>query len=129
MMAADSSRFLGVFAMSLSRFMLAPLSLAWFLVTLTGCTSSTEAPPATPQTSATESTADPAIETELARLPADEQAAARAQKMCPVSDHPLGSMGAPLKVAVNGRDVFICCEGCKGELEKDPDGYLAKLNK
>jgi len=115
--------------MFLSRFMLAPLSLAWFLVALTGCTRSTEAPPATSQTPAAETAADPAIDAELAKLSAEDQAVARKQKMCPVSDHPLGSMGVPIKVAVKGQDVFICCEGCKGELEKDPDAYLAKISK
>jgi len=63
----------------------------------------------------------------FASLSEADRAAALAQKICPVSDEPLGSMGAPLKVTVEGRDVFLCCEGCKKALEEDPQKYLAKL--
>lgn len=64
----------------------------------------------------------------LAKLNEADRTAALAQKICPVSDEPLGSMGAPLKVTVEGRDVFLCCEGCKKALEEDPNKYLAKLD-
>jgi YHS domain-containing protein len=70
---------------------------------------------------------DAEIEKALASLPAEDQAAARAQRVCPVSGEALGSMGPPVKVEVEGREVFICCENCKAELEADPDKYLAKL--
>lgn len=63
----------------------------------------------------------------FASLSEPDRTAALAQKICPVSDEPLGSMGAPLKVTVEGRDVFLCCEGCKKALEEDPQKYLAKL--
>ncbi len=68
-----------------------------------------------------------AIEKALAGLSADERAAAVAQKVCPVSDEPLGSMGTPVKVPVGERNVFICCEGCRDELQKNSEKYLAKL--
>jgi YHS domain-containing protein len=51
------------------------------------------------------------------------------QKTCPVSGAPLGSMGAPVKVKVKGRVVFLCCAGCKAKLLKNPDKYLEKLDK
>ena len=38
-------------------------------------------------------------------------------------------MGTPVKVTVKGRPVFICCASCKAKLLKDPDKYLAKLDK
>jgi len=57
---------------------------------------------------------------------ADAEAIA-AQKLCPVMDEPLGSMGKPLKVTGLGRDVYLCCKGCLKFLEKDPHKYLAKL--
>lgn len=50
------------------------------------------------------------------------------QKTCPVTDAPLGSMGAPVKVTVKGRTVFLCCAGCKKKLFADPDKYLKKLD-
>jgi Cu(I)/Ag(I) efflux system membrane fusion protein len=36
-------------------------------------------------------------------------------------------MGTPPKVDVNGRTVFLCCEGCRARLLADPEKYLAKL--
>jgi YHS domain-containing protein len=57
---------------------------------------------------------------------ADAAAIAR-QKLCPVMDEPLGSMGTPLKVLGLGRDVFLCCKGCLKSLQKEPQKYLAKL--
>ena len=63
----------------------------------------------------------------LAKLsPADRELAEK-QEVCPVSDQPLGSMGKPIKVTVKGQDVFLCCAGCKPQIEENPDKYLAKL--
>jgi len=57
-----------------------------------------------------------AITEALARLSAADRTLAERQKVCPVTDMPLGSMGTPIKVSVNGRSVFICCEGCRDRL-------------
>jgi hypothetical protein len=59
--------------------------------------------------------------------PADRALAAR-QKICPVTGEPLGSMGTPVRVVVEGRIVFLCCDGCKKRLRKEPAKYLAKLH-
>jgi len=64
----------------------------------------------------------------LADLPDEERAAAVEQKICPVSGELLGSMGAPIKVTVKDREVFLCCAGCEGAITEDPDKYLAKLD-
>jgi len=64
----------------------------------------------------------------MAELDEADRTAALAQKICPVSDEPLGSMGAPLKVDVAGRTVFICCEHCRDSLLKEPQKFLAKLD-
>lgn len=64
----------------------------------------------------------------FASLSEADRAAALAQKNCPVSDEPLGTMGAPIKVTLAGRDVFICCEGCRDALVADPQKFLAKLD-
>ena len=63
----------------------------------------------------------------LASLSEEDRASALQQKICPVSDEPLGSMGAPKKVDVNGQAVWICCDGCRDKLLAEPDTYLAKL--
>ncbi|MFN0051158.1 MAG: heavy metal-binding domain-containing protein [Planctomycetales bacterium] len=66
-------------------------------------------------------------QTESAPLSAADQALADRQKVCPVTDLPLDSMGGPIPVEVAGRRVFICCRGCEGPLKKDPDKFLAKI--
>ena len=72
---------------------------------------------------------DPDVAKAMASLSAQDRAAAEKQKTCPVTDEPLGSMGAPIKVSVKGQDVFICCEGCKDALNDSPDAFLAKLRR
>jgi hypothetical protein len=64
---------------------------------------------------------------QIEKLPEAERGAALAQKVCPVSQENLGSMGTPIKKVVNNRTVFICCKGCVKELEEDPEKFLAKL--
>ncbi|MCY2995825.1 MAG: hypothetical protein NTY19_49450 [Planctomycetota bacterium] len=64
----------------------------------------------------------------LAALSEADRAAAEKQRVCPVTDKPLGTMGKPYKVQVKGQTVFLCCDGCEEELQKDPDKYLTKLN-
>ncbi len=66
---------------------------------------------------------------EVASVPASEtQLAAAAiarQKICPVSGKPLGSMGDPVAVDVNGERVYVCCAGCVGAVKADPAKYAA----
>jgi RND family efflux transporter MFP subunit len=70
------------------------------------------------------------IEAALAKLSPTDRKLAEAQGMCVVSDEsPLGSMGMPLKVMVDGKPVFICCEGCREEALKDPQATTAKAAK
>ncbi len=64
----------------------------------------------------------------LTELPEADRALAVKQKICPVSDEPLGSMGKPVKVEVKGRTVFLCCDSCVADLKKEPDKFLAKLD-
>jgi hypothetical protein len=64
---------------------------------------------------------------EIAKLPPGEQKLARGQKLCPVTDEPLGSMGVPIKMMVKGQPVFLCCEGCRDAVNEDPDGILKKI--
>jgi Cu(I)/Ag(I) efflux system membrane fusion protein len=64
---------------------------------------------------------------ELDKLSANDRILAERQKVCPVTDIPLGSMGAPIKVMVEDRPVFICCEGCRKRLLAESAKYLAKF--
>ncbi len=64
---------------------------------------------------------------EVATVPASEQqltaAAIARQKICPVSGKPLGSMGDPVAVDVNGQKVFVCCAGCVNAVRSEPAKY------
>ncbi len=48
---------------------------------------------------------------------------------CVVSGMKLGSMGEPIDYVHKNRLVRFCCKGCIPKFEKDPDQYLAKLDK
>jgi Cu(I)/Ag(I) efflux system membrane fusion protein len=63
----------------------------------------------------------------LNELAEEDRPLARQQKLCPVTGKPLGSMGKPPRVDLQGRAVFLCCSGCEGSLRADPKKYLARL--
>lgn len=48
---------------------------------------------------------------------------------CAVSGEELGSMGDPIIRVVGDREVKLCCKGCIDKLAKDPDKYIAKIDK
>ena len=116
----------------------------WYVLALSislvfaGCNNVPETPaPETPAPDAGDNAAggedamadeDPAVTEALKDLSAEDQAAVRRQKTCPVGGGLLGSMGPPIKVDVKGQDVYICCAGCEQELLARADEYLAKIN-
>jgi YHS domain-containing protein len=51
------------------------------------------------------------------------------QRLCPVMDEPLNSMGGPWKIYAKGRPVFVCCKGCIKKIQTNPDFYLAKIDR
>lgn len=63
----------------------------------------------------------------LAKLNDQDRALAEAQGSCAVADHPLGSMGMPLKLTINDQPVFLCCKGCEREATANPEKTLAKV--
>ena len=67
-------------------------------------------------------------ESALAELSPADRALAEKQKTCPVSGEPLGSMGKPYKVTVEGQEVLLCCSGCEAKIKENPQEYLAKLS-
>ena len=50
------------------------------------------------------------------QLSPPDQRMALQQRTCPVTGDLLGSMGKPIKVNVNGRSIFVCCQGCVAEV-------------
>lgn len=64
---------------------------------------------------------------EVATVPASHQQLAASaiarQKICPVSGKPLGSMGDPVAVNVNGQTIYACCGGCVNAIKSNPAKY------
>ncbi|HJT75898.1 MAG TPA: hypothetical protein VJ739_01745 [Gemmataceae bacterium] len=38
----------------------------------------------------------------------------------------LGSMGPAIPVTVQGETIYVCCRGCVGKVQREPDKYLPK---
>jgi hypothetical protein len=73
---------------------------------------------------------DDEITTALAQLPAEDRLQAEAQKYCAVEkENRLGSMGAPVKVMIEGEPVFLCCAGCEDSARENPKETLATIAK
>ena len=63
----------------------------------------------------------------MAKLKAEDRKLAEEQGFCAVmTKKRLGSMGTPVKLDIKGKTVFLCCKGCEGEAEADPDATLKK---
>lgn len=60
-------------------------------------------------------TKDAKIAANLQKLPEPDRVLAMAQRTCPITREPLGSMGVPLRVELEGRPVYLCCAACKDE--------------
>lgn len=71
--------------------------------------------------------ADSKVTAGLAKLPPDDRKLAEAQGTCPVLDGSrLGSMGAPVKLVLDGKPVFVCCSGCTDKATAEPAKTAAK---
>ena len=47
---------------------------------------------------------------------------------CPVSGEKLGSMGDPIVLVKEGREVRLCCNGCTAKFEKETAKYMEKVD-
>jgi Cu(I)/Ag(I) efflux system membrane fusion protein len=63
----------------------------------------------------------------LAKLSTPDRRLVETQKMCPILNNPLGSMGPPVKVVVKDQPVFLCCPACEKRARVDPDKTLAEV--
>lgn len=90
--------------------------------------SNTTSPSSSAITSASGESEREEIEAALAQLSPEDRQAAEKQQICPVGGGPLGTMGPPAKVNVEGRDVFLCCSHCESLLREDPEKYFAKID-
>ncbi|MCA9194169.1 MAG: hypothetical protein KDB03_20510 [Planctomycetales bacterium] len=65
---------------------------------------------------------------ELAKLSPEERASAEGQKYCAIAKGSfLGAMGAPIRLELEGKPVYLCCEGCVAKAKADPKATLAKV--
>ncbi len=64
--------------------------------------------------------------------PATQQQTAQGEEypldVCIVSGQKLGSMGDPIVITQEGREVRFCCAGCVPKFKAEPAKYLAKLD-
>jgi hypothetical protein len=63
----------------------------------------------------------------LSGLSPGDRALALRQRIGPVTRKPLGSMGVPERVEIDGRAAFLCCSGCEAKFRRDAAKYLAEL--
>jgi hypothetical protein len=64
----------------------------------------------------------------VAKLSAADQVLAEAQLFCPIEmGSRLGSMGTPIKMMLEKKPVFLCCEGCEDAAKENPRAILAKV--
>ena len=47
---------------------------------------------------------------------------------CAVSGEKLGSMGDPIVLDYEGREIKLCCKGCVKGFEKNSDEFIAKID-
>lgn len=70
------------------------------------------------------------IKAVLAKLNQADRSLAEAQRWCAVNkDDRLGSMGAPVKIILEGKPVFLCCPDCEKEAKADAKVTLKTVDK
>ncbi len=115
----------------MTKYVTISLSFVLAVAVISGC-GSNPPPAANPAANSTTNKGSSDMEkmkAELAKLSPEDAASAEKQHVCLVTDKMLGTMGPPLKVDVDGKPIWICCEGCRDELLANKETYLAKLKK
>ena len=70
------------------------------------------------------------IAASLGELSAADRKLAQAQRFCTMMEYSrLGAMGTPVKVMIEGKPVFVCCESCVEEAVKAGKDTLVKVDK
>lgn len=68
----------------------------------------------------------PQEQASIDELSPEDRLLAMRQRICPISDQRLGSMGKPVKMDVQGTPLFLCCKGCEGAVQENPAAALEK---
>lgn len=106
------------------------LTLIAGVLTLTSLPVTSADDTAKPGHSHTDKPDEAKIKAAMAKLPEADRSAAATQRYCPMMDTVrLGSMGAPIKILIDGKSVFLCCAGCKDEAVEHGKETLATVEK
>jgi len=62
----------------------------------------------------------------LAAHAEEKQAEPKKQTVCPVMG---GKINKAQFVDVDGKRIYVCCAGCKGKIQADPEKYIKQLKK
>jgi hypothetical protein len=74
--------------------------------------------------------AEAEIQTALAKLSPADRAMAEAQRFCAVRPkNRLGSMDVPQKIMIDGKVVFLCCDGCEQAARRNATATLSTVEK
>lgn len=113
-------------SMTITAALLAVIALS--AAAFSGCATEEVAEPSQPAETAVQTDVPPEVAAELAKLPEADRRLAAQQRICPVTEELLGSMGVPKKIVVEGREIFICCASCEDELRSKPEEYFSKID-
>jgi hypothetical protein len=92
------------------------------------CAGCKEAALADPKATLTRAEKLKKITAALGKLSEKDRTVAEQQRFCAVMDDSrLGSMGTPVQIEINGKMVFLCCEGCRETALEDPTATLKKV--
>ncbi len=93
---------------------------------LAGCSSGT-APEKIDDAKGKSVSTDSKVKENLAKLDPEDRRLAEEQRLCAVSDAPLGSMGVPVKVTFADGSAFLCCKACEKAARKNEATTLRKV--
>jgi hypothetical protein len=62
------------------------------------------------------------------KLSPEDRRLAEGQEYCPITGKHLGSMGVPVKIDLEGRPIFLCCNLCLDKAKANPQRTLDKLD-
>lgn len=87
-----------------------------------------QGPPVEGETDQAPAVDEAEIDAALMELPEADKLLAKEQRFCAVlTQNRLGTMGAPVKIKVNGKVIFLCCANCKDEALSVPEHTLKNL--
>jgi Cu(I)/Ag(I) efflux system membrane fusion protein len=63
----------------------------------------------------------------MAKLSPADRKLAQTQRFCPIRHEPLGTMGIPIRITLNGSPAFVCCKACVTEAQANPAKTLEQV--